>query len=187
MLDTLLSLDASLVEAVATLHRPALDSFMVSLSELGRLGAVWLVLGTLVVIFRPGRLGGLWQLIVALILSSILVDLVLKPAVGRPRPFESDATVAVVGGRPENAAFPSGHASTAFLGAFVLSRMWRRGRILFWTLAALIACSRVYLGVHYSIDVLAGAILGTAIGYFATGGTTWDEPALRVLPQLGPQ
>lgn len=179
MIAGLLALDAAIVDAVATLHGPILDAVMLGLSEAGRRGVVWLALATVVAVARPGRVGGLWQLIAALILSGVLVDLVLKPTIGRPRPFAADATVAVVGGRPGSAAFPSGHASTAFAGAIIVSRMWRRGRVLLWALAALIACSRVYLGVHYPLDILGGAALGAALGHFANGGTTWDEPARR--------
>jgi undecaprenyl-diphosphatase len=61
-------------------------------------------------------------------------------------------------------SFPSGHATTAFAGAVALSYLWRRAAPLFFLLAAAIAFSRVYVGVHYPGDVLAGAALGSLVG-----------------------
>lgn len=60
--------------------------------------------------------------------------------------------------------FPSGHATCSFLTATVLSCYFRRGYLLFY-LAAAIALSRVYNGVHYVSDVLAGAMIGVITGY----------------------
>ena len=62
-------------------------------------------------------------------------------------------------------AFPSGHAALAFAGAVVLTRVLPAGRIVWWVLAAATAYSRVYLGVHYPLDVLAGAVVGAASGF----------------------
>jgi undecaprenyl-diphosphatase len=78
--------------------------------------------------------------------------------------------IRVVGARPVTYSFPSGHACSAFAGAWVLTLMWRRIAPLLWTLAALIAFSRVYIGVHYPLDVLAGALVGLAVGAIVTGG-----------------
>jgi undecaprenyl-diphosphatase len=66
---------------------------------------------------------------------------------------------------PTDWSFPSGHAATSFAGATMLAHFLPRQRLLLYALAVAIAYSRVYVGVHYPVDVLAGAALGTAVGW----------------------
>jgi undecaprenyl-diphosphatase len=99
-----------------------------------------------------------------------LVASLLQRAVGRHRP-DVPHLVAL----PHSGSFPSGHATTAFACATVLAVLEPRLRVPAFLLAAAIAYSRLYLGVHYPLDVLAGALLGVAI---ATG-LLWLAAALR--------
>jgi undecaprenyl-diphosphatase len=101
----------------------------------------------------------LFALTVALAFGlSSLCSSTLKVVVDRQRP--GGETVIDL---PSSASFPSGHATTAFAAAVALSMLVPR--MAWWALplAALISYSRVYLGVHYWSDVLAGAALGTAV------------------------
>jgi undecaprenyl-diphosphatase len=66
---------------------------------------------------------------------------------------------------PDSGAFPSGHSATAFACATVLAWYDRRLAVPAFVLAAAIAWSRVYVGVHWPLDVLGGAVLGLGIGY----------------------
>jgi undecaprenyl-diphosphatase len=89
----------------------------------------------------------------------------IKQAVERPRPpvddpQRLDAVVAV----PASPSFPSGHATTSFAAAAAVAVLVPRWRWPAFALAALVGFSRIYLGVHYTIDVVAGACLGTLIG-----------------------
>jgi len=135
---------------------------MVALSVVGRGGRVWIGIG--LVLWAAGRLQ--WQrfveLLVALALATITVDYVLKPLVDRNRPFTSIPAVSVLDARPRDASFPSGHAGNAFAAATVLARAMPAWQPVWWTLAALIAFSRLYVGVHYPADIVGGAVVGAA-------------------------
>jgi len=95
----------------------------------------------------------------AVILADLLA-LAVKAIVNRPRPH-LDPLVRV----PTDWSFPSGHAATSFAGATMLSLFFPRLAPVLYGLAVAIAFSRVYVGVHYPLDVIAGAALGTAVGY----------------------
>jgi len=169
-----LTLDETVRAWVWAMPRPAaLDWLMLAASTIGTRALIWLILGAATAIVRPERAGGVWQLTLAIVLCSLAVDGVLKPGIARDRPFIADATRLVLGDRPSTTSFPSGHAATAVAGAYVLSRVWSRGRAWLWALAAIILFSRVYVGVHYPIDVLAGALVGWASAALAVGGTVW--------------
>jgi undecaprenyl-diphosphatase len=95
--------------------------------------------------------------------ASFVTDLV-KQAVDRARPPLADVAVQAVGPLPSSPSFPSGHAATAFAAAVALAVLVPRLRMPALALAAVVAVSRVYLGVHFWLDVLAGAALGTLVG-----------------------
>ena len=73
--------------------------------------------------------------------------------------------------RSETYSFPSGHVANSASGALALSRAWPPFAPMFWTLAALVCVSRILVGAHYPLDVLAGALLGLAWAGVVTGGT----------------
>lgn len=88
---------------------------------------------------------------------------VLKRAFDRPRPSFADPAVHPLVAVPHDGAMPSGHAATAFAAAVAVGLVHPRLRRPLLAFAALVALSRVWLGVHYLTDVLAGAALGTAV------------------------
>lgn len=91
------------------------------------------------------------------------VNYVLKDLVGRDRPPAAIGFDPLVG-VPGSPSFPSGHAMTAFAAAAAVAVLAPRLRWPVLALAALIGFSRVYLGVHFWLDVLVGGALGLAIG-----------------------
>jgi undecaprenyl-diphosphatase len=98
--------------------------------------------------------------------SAVTADVLsyaLRQATGRPRPPSVYAEPKPLVGVPGSGSFPSGHASIAFACATTLSFAAPRAAPAFFVLAAAIAWSRVYVGVHYPLDVLGGAVLGALI------------------------
>lgn len=89
----------------------------------------------------------------------------LKAIVGSHRPRGYDPLVAM----PHSHSFPSGHATVSFACATVLSTLAPRAAPLFVVLAAAIAYSRLYLGVHWPFDVVAGAAIGVATALLLLG------------------
>jgi undecaprenyl-diphosphatase len=108
--------------------------------------------------------------------TAALVVTVLKDFFDRARPPVADSSLDPIGVVPASASFPSGHAATAFAAAVAVALVYPRlGRPLL-ALAVVIAISRVYLGVHYALDVAAGTLLGIAIGAAAAGVIRWAAP-----------
>jgi undecaprenyl-diphosphatase len=92
-----------------------------------------------------------------------LVSYGLKQGIGRERPNVAYAEPKPLVHAPHDGSFPSGHATVSFACATVLSLYAPRAAPSFFILAAAIAWSRVYVGVHYPLDVLGGAVLGVGI------------------------
>ena len=150
-----------LVRAWIVDHRVrALDAAMVALSVAGRGGTIWLAIGVVLTVAGKMKWQRLAELAAAVLVATITVDFVIKPLVDRHRPFASIPAVAVLEKRPHDASFPSGHAGSAFAAATVLARALPAWQAAWWILAALIAYSRIYVGVHYPADVIAGALIG---------------------------
>ena len=141
----------------------ALDWFFEALSYIGSFGLVWLVLAVAISGFSWSR-PWLWTRIGATILIAESVSGALKVWVGRDRPPLSDPIPEPLVELPSTSSFPSGHATVSFACATVLALAVPRFRAPLFALAALIAFSRVYVGVHYPFDVLAGAVLGLLLG-----------------------
>lgn len=99
-------------------------------------------------------------------LASLLVAL-LKELFDRTRPAFADPAVEALVPTPDSPSFPSGHAATAFAAAAVVGAFYPRLRWPVFGLAALVGLSRIYLGVHFWLDVIAGAAIGIAIGLAA--------------------
>jgi len=155
-------IDGEIVEFVQGLRFQPLTWCMVLLSAWWVKG---LVIGGLAAVADLRRRAVPWTFLwatVAGLLAWRLSSLV-KDAVDRPRPF-ADGEIHAVGRLPGGSSFPSGHAATAFAAATVVAILAPRLRVPALVLAALIAFSRVYLGVHFLSDVLAGAVLGIGVG-----------------------
>jgi undecaprenyl-diphosphatase len=108
-----------------------------------------------------------------------VLQFTIKRIVGRPRPPITYPDVDPLVGVPSTPSFPSGHATAAFACAVVLAHAAPRLTAPLLLLAGLVAFSRDYVGVHYPLDSIAGAALGTAIGF----GLLRALPLLEAIPR----
>jgi membrane-associated phospholipid phosphatase len=148
-------------------HRgPRLDALFYGLSSAADHGLLWTALGALRAARHRDPAIGL-RLGAALGAESALTNGPIKFAFRRIRPVSPPPGPLPYGmHRPRTSAFPSGHATTAFTAATLLSTDSGAGPAYFG-LAALVAASRVYTRMHHASDVLAGAVLGLGMGAVA--------------------
>ena len=104
-------------------------------------------------------------LVVTLLASDPISSQLIKGAVGRLRPCHALDWIRVLVDCGPGKSFPSSHAVNNFAAAFVLSYFFRQYKYVFYSIATIIAYSRVYVGVHYPIDVASGAIIGVIISF----------------------
>jgi len=130
-------------------------------------GIWYLVAGTLLALALPRTfLPYLAATAVAFALEIFLYTL-LKKSIRRPRPYRRLRGVRYLLAPPDEFSFPSGHTAGAFLMALVLSTAFPFLAVPTFAWACLVGFSRVYLGVHYPGDVLAGMVLGLSCAALA--------------------
>ena len=141
-----------------------LDVVLPAISWTCNHGELWIVVAlVLLAVKKHRRLG--WSVAAALVLDLICCNLVLKPLIGRVRPFAVHPVELLIA-PPGDASFPSGHTACSFAAAgAVWFAGYRRAGAAAFVLAAVIAFSRLYLYVHWPTDVLGGAVLGWALGW----------------------
>ena len=148
----------------------ALTPVMRVLSLLGDKGIFWIALTVILLLFRRTRRLGIYCA-VSIVLTFLVVNCAVKPLVARPRPYDLFPEIQILAHAEHDYSFPSGHSANSFAVAWILFKMTRKAygtsRVMFrkagkpygiaaLVLAALIAFSRLYVGVHYPTDVLAG-------------------------------
>lgn len=186
MLAWMQSLDAALFRFInGTLSCPALDVLM-PLIDNSPAFIPAAALMAILLLWRSGVRGRLFVVMLALILSlgDTLVTAPMKHLVGRLRPFNDILDAHVLVGRGSSGSFPSGHTSLWFAAAFIANAFYPRTRWVLFPFAALMAFSRVYLGVHYPGDVLFGGVIGA--GYAAAFlwgiNATWQTTGRKWFP-----
>lgn len=162
--------DDSVLRWMAAHHTITLDSVMLEITSLGTGSVVMMIVGVASLFLALTRHRYSATLLLAATGGGGLLNLVLKHFFGRPRPH-----IFEWGTHALSSSFPSGHAmsativygTVAYLAARLHERMWARALTMLIAAVVILAISvsRVYLGVHYPSDVVAGVIVG--IGWSA--------------------
>jgi membrane-associated phospholipid phosphatase len=155
------NLDQRLLRTMRTRgHTPGLEKLMRWLGKAGNNGTIWIVL-CLIVFAVTDSNGESWLICALLAPAAIALNYAVKLAARRSRPVLEG--LPPLGGAPSSLSFPSAHATSSFAVATAMTRVDTWGALAF-LLALALAFGRPYLGMHYPSDVVAGALLGVALG-----------------------
>jgi undecaprenyl-diphosphatase len=149
-----------------TISNDLFNIVMPMISRMGQ-GELYFLIGIMLLLLKKREFKLLGIALLAGLTLSYYIAGTLKILVARPRPFVALTNVILLGSMDKTPSFPSGHATSAFMIAVLLSGRFKK-YALFYAFAALVAFSRVYIGVHYPSDVIAGSLIGAAIGFFLT-------------------
>ena len=163
MFDFIQNIDISVIEKIYrfqhNLNSELFNRIMIFFTNLGDHGTVWIAIALIPLLNKKYRKTGILA-IVSLAICSLVVNIILKPLIHRPRPFTEIADIILLIKTPKDYSFPSGHTAASF----VIFRHIKKYFIPVFIIGILIAFSRMYLSVHYPSDILAGLIIGIFSG-----------------------
>lgn len=140
-----------------------LDRIMSAITHLGDKGIFWMIAAIILLLPGKYRKCGITMLI-GLLSGIVIGNLLLKNLIERSRPCWINTSVDMLINVPKDYSFPSGHTLSGFIAVTILMYYDKRMGLPALLIASLIAFSRLYLYVHFPTDVLAGMILGIALG-----------------------
>ncbi len=145
-----------------SIHNPVLDAISVFLSYAGDGPCLVFMMLCMLILLKNKRPG--ITIFLALNLSLLFCNIILKNAIHRDRPCWIDESVALLVSTPKDYSFPSGHSSASFAFAVALLQYYRGWGIFALVMAFFVGLSRLYLFVHFPTDVLVGALCGITAG-----------------------
>ena len=159
-----------------------LTPIMKLITHLGDKGIFWILIAVVMLFFKKTRPLGIMAGI-ALVFSVLINNVLIKPNVGRIRPYEVVDGLKLLIERQHDPSFPSGHSGASFAAAVVfLVKGPKKIGIPAIIMAALIAFSRLYVGVHYPTDVICGIITGTSCAIISF--MIWSIVEKKASPKL---
>ena len=182
MLQSLINIDKSIFSFFnSTISNPIFDVFFPIITNQD-IWTIPILIGVIILSIKGGKRGKISSaiLVIAIILADYSSAQILKPFVQRLRPshelIESIRLLVPKGGKY---GFVSSHAANIFAAATVLSYFYIKYKKLFFTIAVLVAFSRVYVGVHYPADIFFGSLLGYGLAWIVL--TAWVMIKMRNL------
>lgn len=167
-------------------HRVAwLNWLFVALSAAGTAALLWIGLAPVLALWARRPVLATTLLTALTVWTADVLAALLKGAFDRERPHRVLEVAEPLLRWDSGSSFPSGHAATSAAGAVVLTYLLGRGGWALGLLAAGVAFSRVYIGVHYPLDVLAGALLGVGVGLGAVALLRRLRPTSGGRPRSG--
>jgi len=166
MIETLINIDIYLFHLInSTLTLSFIDKIMPVITSVKYWYITYLIFA-LWLLFKGGKNGriALITLTITIILSDQINSAFLKELFSRIRPCHTLHNVHLLVNCPISKSFPSSHAVNNFAAATILSFFYKQYKKIFLFIAILISYSRIYVGVHYPSDVIAGALVGILIG-----------------------
>lgn len=178
--------EQALVWIAQNIRCAVLNPFMELYTQLGNAGMLFIALGILMLLFKQTRKAGA-SVLCAMLIGLIVVNFTIKPLVSRPRPWLMIENFVNLVPEHDPNSFPSGHTNAAF--AFALSvcasapKKWMK--ISAVCAAVVMGLSRLYVGVHFPSDVLAGAVIGSMCGLAGAWAVkkAWARLQLRSNPE----
>lgn len=167
MMDLLYSIDLEIFNFVnQTLSNVIFDKFFPFITNVQHWFIAYIILW-FILFFKGGENGKIVaiSLIFLVAISDQISSNFLKHSFERIRPCHVLENVHVLIGCPRSFSFPSSHAFNNFSVAVFLYKFYPKLKWIFFTIAFLMALSRVVVGVHYPSDIIAGAVIGSIIGY----------------------
>ena len=168
MINTIVEIDKNLMIFLnKTLSNPIFDILMPIITN-----QKFLTIFGVILIIYLGFYGGkrariaLIVLIFAAGISDAICAQIIKPWVGRIRPsHEFIEYINLLVSKGGKWSFPSNHAANSFAFATVLSYFYDKNKTMIFSIASVIAFSRVYVGVHYPLDIIFGSLLGYTVSW----------------------
>ncbi len=159
------NLDRRLFVALRTRgHWRPLQAALIVFTLAGNWGLFWIELAVVFWLAGAGRGRGLIAAVTALVYLTLLLNFAIKLVLRRNRPVNPSRALKPLVRVPSSRSFPSSHAAMSFAAAGVFSLYFPPLFPFFYGLALLMSLSRVYVGVHYPSDALAGMLVGLAAG-----------------------
>ena len=156
-------MEIHILDMIQNLRTPIGDVVVPLITRLGDAGIIWIILTVLLLIIPKTRKTGVIMM-AALLVDVLLCNVLIKNLVARTRPYEVVDGLKLLIEKQSDYSFPSGHTGSSFASAIVLwKELPRKYGVMALIVAVLIAYSRLYVGVHYPSDVLAGVVIGTVL------------------------